>query len=107
MEILALPNWVLSEGNHLKGLIDWTELGIGDIHNELRPVFSVLGEEAFQSMIEIIEPKLGSINQDIVRTSAVVHELAVLVSGKQKGELTPERENLAINSVRLWLDRDS
>jgi aminoglycoside phosphotransferase (APT) family kinase protein len=98
------PNLVLSEDDHLTGLIDWTELGFGDIHNELRPVFSVIGQQAFEEMVAAIDPKLGSINQDLVRMLAVIHELSVLVNGKQKGVLTPERIDLAKHSLNQWLD---
>lgn len=87
----------------MTGIIDWTELGFGDIHNELRPVFSVIGSEAFEDMVKVINPSLGPINKDLVRLNAVVHELSILVAGKQKGELTPERSKLAEDSIRLWL----
>ncbi|MEO6760904.1 MAG: aminoglycoside phosphotransferase family protein [Candidatus Saccharimonadales bacterium] len=98
------PNLVLSDDNELKGVIDWTELGLGDIHNELRPVFSVIGQPAFEAMVATIDPKLGPINQDLVRLLAVVHELTILVTGKQTGQLTPERTKLAIDSLDQWLD---
>jgi aminoglycoside phosphotransferase (APT) family kinase protein len=97
------PNLVLSDDNELKGVIDWTELGIGDIHNELRPVFSVIGQQAFESMVATINPELGPINQDLVRLLAVVHELTILVTGKQTGQLTPERTKLAVDSLDQWL----
>lgn len=100
------PNLVLSDDYKLIGLIDWTELGLGDIYNELRPVFSVIGPEAFDEMVEAIDPKLGPINKELVRTLAIVHELGVLVSGKQKGSLTQERTQLAVNSLNKWLDED-
>lgn len=67
------PNLVLSDDNDLKGIIDWTELGLGDIHNELRPVFSVIGQQAFEEMVASLDSKLGPINQDLVRLPAVVH----------------------------------
>jgi len=98
------PNLVLSDDNELKGIIDWTELGIGDIHNELRPVFSVIGQQAFEETVASINPELGPINQDLVRLLAVVHELTILVTGKQTGQLTPERTKLAIDSLDQWLD---
>jgi aminoglycoside phosphotransferase (APT) family kinase protein len=97
------PNLVLSDDDLLTGMIDWTELGFGDIHNELRPVFSVIGQPAFDEMVAILEPTFGIINKDLVRLNAIGHELAVLVSGKQKGELTPERSQLALDSVNQWL----
>lgn len=87
----------------MTGLIDWTELGLGDIHNELRPVFSVIGQEAFDEMVDA----LGPVNKDLVRTLAIIHELSVLVSGKQRGSLTPERTRLAMNSLGQWLDVNS
>ncbi|MBC7546322.1 aminoglycoside phosphotransferase family protein [Candidatus Saccharibacteria bacterium] len=98
------PNLVLSDDNELKGVIDWTELGLGDIHNELRPVFSVIGQQAFEEMVASINPELGPINQDLVRLLAVVHELTILVTGKQTGQLTPERTKLAEGSLNQWLD---
>lgn len=98
------PNLVLSDDNELKGVIDWTELGLGDIHNELRPVFSVIGQKAFEEMVTSINPELGPINQDLVRLLAVVHELTILVTGKQTGQLTPERTKLAEGSLNQWLD---
>ncbi len=101
------PNLVLSDDYQLTGLIDWTELGLGDLHNELRPVFSVIGQQAFDEMVTSIDPKLGPIDEDLVRTLAIIHELSVLVSGKQKGTLTSERTKLAVNSLRQWLDVDS
>jgi aminoglycoside phosphotransferase (APT) family kinase protein len=101
------PNLVLSDNYRLTGLIDWTELGLGDIHNELRPVFSVIGQEAFDEMVEAIDPKLGHINKELVRTLAIIHELSVLVSGKQKGSLTQERTMLAVNSLNQWLAGDA
>ena len=97
------PNLVLSGDDQLTGLIDWTELGLGDVHNELRPVFSVIGQQAFEKMVASIDPVLGPINQDLVRVLAIVHELSVLVKGKQKGMLTPERTNLAMSSLDQWL----
>jgi len=100
------PNLVLSDDYRLTGLIDWTELGLGDIHNELRPVFSVIGQEAFDEMVKAIDPKLEPINKELVRTLAIIHELSVLVSGKQKGSLTPERARLAVNSLNQWLEED-
>lgn len=100
------PNLVLSDDNELIGLIDWTELGLGDIHNELRPVFSVIGQEAFEEMAATINPELGPINPDLVRLLAVVHELTILVTGKQTGLLTPERTMLAVNSLDQWLEED-
>ncbi|HEX3568512.1 MAG TPA: aminoglycoside phosphotransferase family protein [Candidatus Saccharimonadales bacterium] len=100
------PNLVLADDYHLTGLIDWTELGIGDIHNELRPVFSVIGQEAFDEMVDAIAPKLGPVNKELVRTLAIIHELSVLISGKQKGSLTQERTRLAVNSLNQWLDED-
>lgn len=102
---LSSPNLVLSDNDKLIGLIDWTELGLGDVHNELRPVFSVIGQQAFESMMKGIESVLGPIDQDLVRLLAVVHESAVLVGGKQKGTLTPERIKLAIASVEQWLGK--
>ena len=98
------PNLVLSDDNELRGVIDWTELGLGDIHNELRPVFSVIGQQAFEEMVASISPELGPINKDLVRLLAVVHELTILVTGKQTGQLTPERTKLAVNSLDQWLD---
>lgn len=100
------PNLVLSDDNRLTGLVDWTELGMGDIHNELRPVFSVIGQEAFDEMVEVIDSKLGPINKELVRTLAIVHELSILVSGTHRGSLTRERTQLAINSLNQWLDED-
>lgn len=100
------PNLVLSDDYRLTGLIDWTELGLGDIHNELRPVFSVIGQEAFDEMVEALDPKIGSVNKELVRILAIIHELSVLVSGKQKGSLTQERTQLAVNSLNQWLDED-
>lgn len=97
------PNLVLSNDNELKGVIDWTELGLGDIHNELRPVFSVIGQQAFEEMVASINPELGPINQDLVRLLAIVHELTILVTGKQTGQLTPERTKLAVDSLGQWL----
>jgi hypothetical protein len=98
------PNLVLSDDYRLTGLIDWTELGLGDIHNELRSVFSVIGQEAFDEMVDAIDPKLGPIDKELVRTLAIIHELSVLVSGKQKGSLTEERIQLAVSSLNQWLD---
>jgi aminoglycoside phosphotransferase (APT) family kinase protein len=98
------PNLVLTDDNELKGIIDWTELGLGDIHNELRPVFSVIGPQAFEEMVASINPELGPVNQDLVRLLAVVHELTILVTGKQTGQLTPERTKLAVDSLGQWLD---
>lgn len=100
------PNLVLSDDYRLKGLVDWTELGMGDIHNELRPVFSVIGQEAFDEMVDAIDPKLGPINKELVRTLAIVHELSILVSGTHRGSLTEERTQLAVNSLNQWLDED-
>jgi len=100
------PNLVLSDDYQLTGLIDWTELGLGDIHNELRPVFSVIGQQAFDEMVAAIDPKLGTVDKELVRTLAIIHELSVLVSGKQKGSLTSERTQLAVNSLNQWLDED-
>lgn len=97
------PNLILSDDDQLTGLIDWTELGLGDIHDELRPVFSVIGQRAFDEMLDSIDHRLGPINQDVVRTLAVIHELSVLVNGKQKGSLTPERTKLARDSLNQWL----
>jgi hypothetical protein len=104
---LSSPNLVLSDNYEVTGLIDWTELGLGDIHNELRPVFSVIGQEAFDEMVDALDPALGSVDKDLVRTLAIIHELSVLVSGKQKGSLTPERTQLAIDSLEQWLDADT
>ena len=104
---LSSPNLVLSEDHQVTGLIDWTELGLGDIHNELRPVFSVIGQEAFDEMVSALDPKLGPVNKDLVRTLAIIHELSVLVAGKQRGSLTPERTQLAIDSLGQWLDASS
>lgn len=100
----STPNLVLSDGDELQGIIDWTELGIGDIHNELRPVFSVIGQPAFEATVAAIDSKLGPINQDLVRLLAVVHELTILVTGKQTGQLTPQRTKLAVDSLDQWLD---
>lgn len=100
------PNLVLSDDYRLKGLVDWTELGMGDIHNELRPVFSVIGPEAFDELVDAIDPKLGPINKELVRTLAIVHELSILVSGTHRGALTQERTHLAVNSLNQWLDED-
>ncbi len=83
------PNLVLSDDDQLTSIVDWTELGFGDIHNEVRPVFSVIGQQAFEEMVAALDSSLG----------AVDHELGVLVSGKQKGALTPERTKLAIDTV--------
>lgn len=101
---LSSPNLVLSDDNELIGVIDWTDLGLGDIHNELRPVFSVIGQEAFEEMVAAINPELKPINQDLVRILAAMHELAILVNGKQRGQLTPERTKLAVDSLNQWLD---
>ncbi|HSX35361.1 MAG TPA: aminoglycoside phosphotransferase family protein [Patescibacteria group bacterium] len=97
------PNLVLSDDNELTGVIDWTDLGLGDIHNELRPVFSVIGQKAFEEMVAAVNPELGPINQDLVRVLAAMHELAILVNGKQRGQLTPERTKLAVDSLDQWL----
>jgi aminoglycoside phosphotransferase (APT) family kinase protein len=100
------PNLVLSDDNRLVGVIDWTDLGFGDIHNELRPVFSAIGQPAFEGIIQTVEANLGPIDRNLVRLGAVVHELAVLVGGKQKGELTPPRTKLATDLLDQWLDKD-
>lgn len=104
---LSSPNIVLSDDYRVTGLIDWTELGLGDIHNELRPVFSVIGQQAFDEMVAVLNPELGPVNKDLVRTLAIIHELSVLVNGKQRGSLTPERTQLAASSLEQWLDADS
>ena len=100
------PNLVLSDHDELSGVIDWTELGLGDIHNELRPVFSVIGQSAFEQMIKALDPQLGTVDQEIVRLSAVIHELSVIVHGKQKGILSAERAKLATDSLDIWLPKD-
>ncbi len=97
------PNLVLSDDDQLSGIVDWTELGYGDIHNELRPVFSVIGQQAFEEMVADLDNSLGPVDQEQVRLLAITHELGVLVSGKQKGVLTPERTKLATDSLQNWL----
>ncbi len=104
---LSSPNLVLSDEHAVTGLIDWTELGLGDIHNELRPVFSVIGQQAFDEMVDALDSALVPVNKDLVRSLAIIHELSVLVNGKQKGSLTPERTQLAVSSLEQWLDPDS
>jgi len=49
---------------------------------------------------------LSLVNKDLIRTLAIIHELSVLVSGKQKGSLTQKRTQLAVNSLNQWLDED-
>lgn len=70
-------------------------------------MFSVIGPEAFDEMVAALDPALGPVNKDLVRTLAIIHELSVLVSGKQRGSLTPERTQLAMASLEQWLDADS
>lgn len=93
------PNLILSDDDQLTGIVDWTELGFGDIHNELRPVFSVIGQQAFETMVASLDNGLGPVDQELVRLLAITHELGVLVNGKQKGLLTSERTKLAIDTV--------
>lgn len=58
-------------------------------------------------MVGALDPALGPVNKDLVRTLAIIHELSVLVSGKQRGSLTPERTQLAVGSLEKWLDAGS
>lgn len=96
-------NLILSDDNKLTGIIDWTGISFGDIHRELRPVYAIVGPDAFDDVLSAVDPKLGPINVDLVRLCAAQHELAVLVMGKQKGVLTQNRTNLALYLLDKWL----
>lgn len=96
-------NIVLSDDNKLTGVMDWTGLGFGDIHRELRPVFAMVGSPAFDEVMQTIDPTLGPVDKELVRLCATEHELAILVTGKQKGQLTPARTELAMYLLDQWL----
>lgn len=96
-------NLVVNDANKLVGIIDWTGVGFGDIHRELRPIYAIVGPDAFDSVVGKLDSSLGPINVDLVRLCAVQHELAVLVMGKQKGVLTQSRTDLALYLLDKWL----
>jgi aminoglycoside phosphotransferase (APT) family kinase protein len=99
-------NIILDENHNVAGLIDFTEVGFGNINRELRTVYR-MGTQVFNSALEEIGDYLGKIDTEVVKKGAAIHEIAALIEREAQNppsDFSRKRIAIARQYLKHWAD---
>ena len=93
---------MLFKGAQLSGIIDFADCETGTIYNELRPLYS-LGEDIVVGIIQQLDSTLGDIDLELVRETAILHELSVLARSDTEQLQSGSRVSISRKLLTTWL----
>jgi aminoglycoside phosphotransferase (APT) family kinase protein len=96
-------NLLFGDRNELSGVIDFSEIGFGDVHQELRSVYRTGGRIVLEAAIDALDERFSPIDANLIASQAALHELAIIIERAARKQLHDTRAALADAALSRWL----
>jgi len=100
---LHYGNLLFGDNNKLTGVIDFSEIGLGDVHQELRSVYRTGGRLVLEAAIDTLDERFLPIDIEQIACQATLHELAIIIERASTQRLHEARAALADLALSRWL----
>lgn len=98
-------NMLFNDKRELMGLIDFGDVNIGTVITESRQIYR-LGSDIVEDIITELGQEFGTIDLELIRLLAIVHEVWVLMRTEGKEPPPDGRDKLAKNLLSQWLGKN-